>query len=571
MRGDPQIQAINPKGRPGLPVPIRGTDITMPFNQTIPQAFRQVAARHPGKTAVVYLGDRFSYARVDQLSDRFALALVRAGVCPDSKVVLYLPNSLGWIVAWLGVLKAGAVAVPITPIYTAADLIYIANDTGAEAVVCMDRNYGHVVQAMEETSLELAVVTGLADLLPIWKRVIGYVADIVPKGKAARSDNSVRINKFLAGGRGELPEPDADPDRVAEILYTGGTTRHPKGVPVTHRLLGGCCEEQLLTPAPLFDPAENVLLGSAPMYHILGQTCGLGTLFTYGGTILSLPRINLDAVLDAAQRNRATTLIGVPALYRMILEHDRLDLYDLSSLKFCFSGGDVLPEEIAQRWRERFGRPIYVGYGATETIGGISMCPTDQESPPGSMGPVLPSKKVRLMKAGTMEEVEPGSPGELLVHSDPMVEAYWNKPEETDRSFVEIEGLRFYRTGDVVVMDHEGRLYFHDRTVDTIKHKGYRVSASEIECVLQDHPAVVDACVVGLPDERVGERIKAFVVLKKDVKGVTGYELIAHCKKQLAGYKIPQYIEFRDMLPKSKVGKLLRREIRAEEEARQGG
>ena len=543
----------------------------MPFNQTIPQAFRQVAARHPDKAAVVYLGNRYSYARVDQLSDRFALGLVRAGVRPGSKVVLYLPNSLGWIVAWLGVLKAGAVAVPITPIYTSADLTYIANDTGAEAVVCMDRNYGHVVQSMEETSLELAVIMGLADLLPLWKRVIGYVADIVPKGKAARSEKSIRINKFLAQGQGDLPELEEDPDQVAEVLYTGGTTRHPKGVPVTHRLLGGCCQEQLLTPAPLFEPADNVLLGSAPMYHILGQTCGLGTLFTYGGTILSLPRINLDAILDAAQRYKATTLIGVPALYRMILEHDRLDLYDLSSLKFCFSGGDVLPEEVAQRWRERFGRPIFVGYGATETIGGISMCPTDRESPPGSMGYVLPSKQVRLMQAGTVEEVKPGSPGELLVHSVPMVEAYWNKPDETARSFVEIEGLRFYRTGDVVVMDDQGRLFFHDRTVDTIKHKGYRVSASEIECVLQDHSAVVDACVVGLPDERVGERIKAFVVLKKDVKGVTGYELIAHCKKQLASYKIPQYIEFRDMLPKSKVGKLLRREIRAEEAARQKG
>ncbi|MBU0514548.1 MAG: AMP-binding protein, partial [Proteobacteria bacterium] len=231
-------------------------------------------------------------------------------------------------------------------------------------------------------------------------------------------------------------------------------------------------------------------------------------------------------------------------------------------------GGDVLPQDVATRWLERFGWPIYIGYGASETVGGVCMSPADRENPPGSVGLILPSKEVRIVDPAFLTPVEPGEPGELLVHSDPMVSAYWNKPQETAEAFVELDGKLFYRTADVVRQDDQGYLYFVDRTVDTIKHKGYRVSASEIEAVLQEHPAVIGSCVVGVPDPKVGERIKAFVVLKSDVRGVTGYDLIKFCHGKLVNYKIPAYIEFRDMLPKSKVGKMLRREVRQEEKKR---
>ena len=196
------------------------------------------------------------------------------------------------------------------------------------------------------------------------------------------------------------------------------------------------------------------------------------------------------------------------------------------------------------------------------------MCPVGVENPPRSMGCLVPSKKIKIINPETLVSVPLGEPGELIVSSEKMVTAYWNKPEETEVSFVELEGRKWYRTGDIVSMDEKGYLYFVDRTVDTIKHKGYRVSASEIESVLQEHPAVIGACVVGTPDPDVGERIKAFVVLKSDIKGVSAYELMKWCRERLSSYKVPQYIEFRDMLPKSKVGKLLRRELRAEERKR---
>jgi len=280
------------------------------------------------------------------------------------------------------------------------------------------------------------------------------------------------------------------------------------------------------------------------------------------------PKVNLDATFDSIQRFRARTMIGVPALYRMILEHDRLDQYDLGSVDYWYSAGDVLPVEVGKRWQEKFGKFIYQGYGATETCGGVSMCPVNIENPPKSVGRIVASKKIRIVNPNTLEPVKPGEPGELLVSSAHMVKVYLNKQEETAESFIEIDGETWYRTSDVMSMDEDGNIYFIDRTVDTIKHKGYRVSASEIEAVLQEHPAVIGSCVVGVADERVGERIKAYVVLKEDIKGITGHDLIKWCRKTLVPYKIPQYIEFRDMLPKSKVGKLLRREIRSEEERR---
>jgi long-chain acyl-CoA synthetase len=249
----------------------------------------------------------------------------------------------------------------------------------------------------------------------------------------------------------------------------------------------------------------------------------------------------------------------------MMLEHDRLDQYDLSSVDYWYSAGDVLPMEVSKRWREKFGKTIFQGYGATETCGGVAMCPTNVENPPQSVGRIVPSKSVKIINPAYLTPVAPGEPGELIVSSEHMVTQYLNKPQETASSFIEIEGKKWYRTADVVTMDEAGNVYFVDRTVDTIKHKGYRVSASEIEAVLQEHPAVVASCVIGVPDDAVGERIKAYVVLKEDIKGITGYDLIKYCRKAMVSYKVPQYIEFRDMLPKSKVGKLLRREIRDEE------
>jgi len=539
-------------------------------NNTIFDTFEAIANRRGAEPAVIYLGTSYSYSRVSKYAACFSAGLIDMGFRPGQRTVIYLPNSIQWVVAWLGIQRAGGVCVPITPIYTPHDLQYIATDSDAEAIVCADTNFGYVRKVLPETRIKKVIVTKMADILPWWKRSFGYLFDIIPKGSIALDRDTYSFRKLLSKyqkASHEMPKIYKSPNGLAEILYTGGTTKHPKGVPITHRLFLISADEQIRSSEPLMPVEKNIILGNAPLFHILGQTCGLATLLA-GGTLMLQPRVNLDATFEAIQRFRARTMIGVPTLYRMMLEHDRLDQYDLSSVEYWFSAGDVLPVEVGKRWREKFGKVIFQGYGATETCGGVSMCPVDRENPPKSVGLIVPSKRVRIVKPETLEEVKPGEVGELLVTSEAMVTSYLNKPEETRESFVKLDGELWYRTSDVMSMDEEGNLYFVDRTVDTIKHKGYRLSASEIEAVLQEHPAVIGTCVVGIPDEKVGERIKAFVVLKQDVKGITGYDLIKWCREKLVSYKIPQYIEFRDMLPKSKVGKLLRREIRSEEKRR---
>ncbi|MGD9183070.1 MAG: class I adenylate-forming enzyme family protein [Desulfobacterales bacterium] len=542
----------------------------MSHTNNIFSEFADTAEVQKDKDAVIYLGTRFSYREVWDMASGFAAALTDMGLKAGQKIIIYIPNSIQWVVAWLGIQKIGGICVPITPIYTPHDLTYIANDSGAEAIVCADTNFGYVTSVLLETQLKKVIVTKMADLMPWWKRAFGYLFDVIPRGKIALDQDTYSFRKLLAQYR-KSPQkrPAIEPtgNDIAEILYTGGTTKFPKGVPFTHNLFLVSAREQITISDALFPPEKNVILGNAPLFHILGQTCGLAVLLV-GGTLILQPKINLDAALDALQRFKAKTMIGVPTLYRMILEHDRLDQYDLSSVEYWFSAGDVLPVEVGKRWEEKFSKKILQGYGATETCGGVSMCPVDVENPPKSVGRIMATKNIKIVDPATLESVKAGEPGELLVSSEYMVTYYLNKPEETSESFIDIEDTKWYRTADIMSMDADGNLYFVDRTVDTIKHKGYRVSASEIESVLQEHPAVIGACVVGVPDEKVGERIKAYVVLKEDIKGITGYELIKWCRESLVSYKVPQYIEFRDMLPKSKVGKLLRREIRSEEQRR---
>jgi long-chain acyl-CoA synthetase len=286
-------------------------------------------------------------------------------------------------------------------------------------------------------------------------------------------------------------------------------------------------------------------------------------------TTVLMPVPQVDAILRAIEKYRARWFLGVPTLYRMILENDRLDRYDLRSLRYCFCGGDVLAREIAKRWEELLGIYLYQVYGSTEA-GHVSYSRLGERPKPMSLGYPLKSRKCLVVDPETLRPVGPGEVGELLVTSLHSVKYYWNKPDETARSFIELNGEVYYRMGDYVTQSQDGELFFMERSADVIKCKGYRISASEVEAVLQDHPTVVAACVVGVPDPKLGERIKAMVVLKEDARGVGAAELLQWCRKRLAPYKVPHYIEFRDMLPKSKVGKLLRRELREEERRKAG-
>jgi long-chain acyl-CoA synthetase len=531
------------------------------------QSFVETVDRYQGRPALMYLGETLNYIDLLHTVELFATGLLSLGLKQGDKIILYIPNTPQWIISWLAMQKIGAVAVPIAPIYTSRDLRYMSGDSGTKTIICADTNFGYVKELKEEGVFKNIIVTRLGDPLPRYKRLIGKAFDRFPKGKIEKGKGIVEF-KDLMKNRADFEACVVDENSPLEILYTGGTTKNPKGVPINHALFLESAKAQLEVGYPIVPPPENIVLQGGPLFHILGQVFALGPFCLTGDCVVIMPKVNLDAYLDTIQRYKIKTLFAVPALYRMILEHDRVDYYDLSSLAYCFSGGDVLPQEIGRRWKEKFGKDIFEGYGATETCGGITLSPVVGERPAGTIGKLVRTKKVKIIDELTLEEVRPGEAGELIASSEYMVTAYLNKEEETREAFIEIDGLTWYRTGDVLRMDENGFFYFVDRTADTIKHKGYRVSSSEIEGVLQDHPAVLAACAVGVPDDKVGERIKAFVVLKQDVKGITGYELIRWCRERLASYKIPHYIEFRDALPKSKVGKLLRRELRQEERKR---
>ena len=527
--------------------------------------FDRMCEKYPDQSAIIYLGERFSYSRLKDLIDRFATSLAQLGIGKGDKVMLYISNSVQWVISFFAIQKIGAVVIPVPPIYTSFEIEYMINDSGAETVICLDTNFGYVKEIFSKTCLKRAVVTNLIDLLPLWKRTVGFLFDKIPRGKVDRDKNIYSFKDLLKNPPQKI-QVQIDPMKdLAYILYTGGTTGFPKGVPgnhigmtsyvndVTEEVAGGYLKE-----------GEDTYIAVNPLFHIMALGLFVAIGLNCGNTTVIMPVPQVDAILQAIQKYKTRWMLGVPALYRMILENDRLDQYDLSSLKYCYCGGDVLPIEVFKRWKELFGLSIYQVYGSTEA-GHVTYSRLDREPELMSIGLPLRSRKCQVVDADTLEPVPVGEIGELVVTSDYTVKNYWNKPEETERSYVQIDGTTYYRMGDFVRQNERGEIQYVERSADIIKYKAYRVSASEIEAVLQDHPTVIGACVVGVADTRVGERIKAMVVLKEDARGVDASELLKWCRERLAPYKIPQYIEFRDMLPKSKVGKLLRREIREEE------
>jgi long-chain acyl-CoA synthetase len=537
-------------------------------NELVISGFHRACEKYPDRTAIIYLGEKFSYSRLSELIDRFADALYDLGVRDNDKVIIYIPNCPQFLIGYLGAHQIGAIPVPVSPIYTPHEIRYLINDAGAETVLCQDTNFRYVKEVFPDTCLKRAIVTNYVDLIPLYKRVFGFLFDKVPDGIIEKGENIFSFKRLIRREFPKAPRPDINPgDHLSYILYTGGTTGFPKGCIATHSGMVSFVNEITDVGKGHILDGEEVFIMVNPLFHQLAQGIILGMVLTKGNTAVLMPIPQVDAILDAIQRHKGTLFLGAPTLYRMILENDRLDLFDLSSLKYCWSGGDVLPLEVYNRWKKKFDLPIYQVYGSTE-VGFTAMSPLDREPVPGSVGLPLPSRKTMIVDPESLKPVPPGTSGELLVTSGFISKCYWNKPEETAASYVEIEGTTWYRMNDYVRMDSDGQLFYVDRSADVIKCKGYRVSCSEIEAILQDHPAVIGACVVGVPDTKVGERIKSIVVLKEDVRGVSGTELTKWCRDRLASYKVPQYIEFRDMLPKSKVGKLLRREIRDEERRR---
>ncbi len=531
--------------------------------------FEASSEKYPKNTAIIFLGEKFSYSELQEMVNSFATGLAGLGFKKGDRLVLYLSNCVQYVIAFLAAQKLGIVVVLVSPIYTSHELEYMVNDSGAKGIVCHDTNYGYVKEVIGKTPLEKIIYTNLIDLVSPTKRLVAYLFDKAPHGTVKGGAETVSF-KTLLKSRSNPSQVIIDPVKdLSYILYTGGTTGFPKGVPGNHWGHTSYVNDitDWLTVGHL-EHGKDVYIAINPLFHIMALGLFMAIGLNVGATTVLMPAPQVDAILMEIERRKVRWMLGVPALYRMILENDRQDTYDINSLRYCFCGGDVLPREVLQRWKERANIPIYQVYGSTEA-GHVSYSTLGAGDPsPMSIGKPLPSRRVLIIDSETLTEVPKGEVGELIVTSDHSMKEYLNKPEETATSFVKIGSDVYYRTSDFVRGGENGEIFYVERSADILKHKGYRVSASEVEAVLQDHPVVVGACVIGVPDPKVGERIKAIVVLKDDAKGVGAAELINWCSSQLAAYKVPSYIEFRDMLPKSKVGKLLRREIRDEEKRR---
>jgi long-chain acyl-CoA synthetase len=460
--------------------------------------------------------------------------------------------------------------VLIAPIYTAHEIKYLINDSGSETILCQDTNLGYVERIFPETCLKTVVVTNITDLLPWWKRAVGVLFDKIPHGSVGKTigedEHKVYFFKdLITHYKGRVPQVKLDHRTdICRILYTGGTTGFPKGVPMTHTGLASYLDElRIAMEGHVGEGGQDAVLTVAPLYHEAGLGVSMAYGLNSGNPLCIAPLPIADAILEQMARYDISLFFGVPALFRMILECDRLDQYKVSTLRLSFNGADRLAPEISSRWEKKFGYPIFQAYGATE-VGFVSIASMVEKPKQDCVGVPLPTREVLLVDPNTLKTVSEGEVGEALVHVDHIPNYYWNKPDETADSYIMLNGKTYYRTRDYLCM-RDCNLFFVDRSADRISYKGYRISASEIETVLQDHPAVIASCVIGVPDPKVGERVKAAVVLREDAKGVGASELMAWCRERLAPYKVPRYIEFRDMLPKSKVGKLLRREIREEE------
>jgi long-chain acyl-CoA synthetase len=521
----------------------------------------------PHAPALHFEGRTTSYAQLAEQSGRFAGALAGLGVGRGTRVGLILPNCPQAVVALFGALRLGATVVQNNPLYTERELDHQLADAGVEVLVCLDMVYDRVKALRPRTAIREVIVTSVLDELPGVKRL---VAPYTRRGKEASAsigrDEPVRRWREVLASAPPAPEPaevDADGD-LALLQYTGGTTGVAKGVMLSHANLRANIE-QVRAWFPDADPGREVMMAVLPFFHVYGLTVCLLVGLRLGAALVLVPRFDLDGVLAAVDRYRPTLFPGVPTMYVAINHAVEKGGHDLSSIKACLSGAAPLPLEVAERFERFSGGRLVEGYGLTESSPVAMANPIYGKRKAGTVGMPIPDTLARIADPSDPDQTMPvGEPGELALAGPQVMQGYWNRPEET----AQVLRDGWLLTGDMAVMDEEGYFTIVDRKKDLIIAGGYNVYPREVEEVLHEHPKVLEVAVVGVPDAYRGEIVKAFVVLRPGEQA-TQDEIRDFAKAALAAYKIPRSVEFRDELPKTLIGKVLRRALLEEEQARQ--
>jgi long-chain acyl-CoA synthetase len=485
------------------------------------------------------------------------------GLQKGDRVAIMLPNVLAYPAILFGVLISGYTVVNVNPLYTARELTHQLKDSGARVLFVLE-NFGHTVQeALPDLNLDETVVVTPGDLMGLKGHVVNLVSRHVKKAvKPYRLLGSATFESVIRAHRGKSPKFVAiAPDDVAFLQYTGGTTGVAKGAILRHRNVAANLEQVITWMADhIGDRPDHVMVAALPLYHIFALTmCGL-FMCRLGGCLLLIanPR-DIPGFVKTLKSRPFTLMSGVNTLYNALANNSGLKEVDFSQVRLCISGGMATQAAVANRWKEITGKRICEGYGLSETSPVVSANRLDIEEFTGSIGYPLPSTDVSIRSADDGRILPAGDPGELCIKGPQVMAGYWNRPDETVKVMT---GDGFFRTGDIAVMQPDGSLKIVDRIKDMVLVSGFNVYPNEVEEVLASHPGVLEAAVIGIPDERSGEAVAAYIV-KKD-PNLSEADVRAFCKDKLTGYKLPRRIVFRDSLPKTPVGKVLRRELREE-------
>ena len=525
----------------------------------------EAVARYDTRCCIDFLDKRYSYREIGELANRAAKGLVRLGVKRGTKVGLFLPNCPYAVIFYFGILKAGGTVVNFNPLYAERELIHQIQDSDTEIMVTLDLKAlcGKLLPLVRKTGLKKVIVCSMAAILPFPKNILFPVAKRKEIARFTEGDQTITFEE-LAANDGAVTPPEIDPRAESALLqYTGGTTGVPKGAMLTHANAVANAV-QLRLWAPGLGSSQEKILGVLPLFHVFAMTVVMNHGLLLGAEMILLPRFDLRQLLRTIDKKKPTVFVGVPTLYAAINNAKETASISLRSLKYCISGGAPLPLEVKHRFENLAGCVLVEGYGLSETAPVATCNPFLGENRPGSIGLPLPGTTVEILAIDGSDRLLPaGERGEVCIRGPQVMAGYWKKPEETAKA---LKGGRFH-SGDIGYTDAEGYIYIVDRLKEMILCGAYNVYPRNVEEAIYMHPAVAECAVIGIADSYRGQTVKAFVVLREG-KAATKEELCVFLEDKLSPIEMPKQIEFRASLPKTAIGKILKKTLLAEEEAK---
>lgn len=516
-------------------------EISIP-DEPITEILKKSITHYGDNPALYFYGNEMTYKRLGELVDSFTAALQQEAFEQGERVAIMLPNCPQYVISYYGILQAGGIVTQLNPMLVEKELEYILNDSDAETIIIYEHLLPVLRSIIENTSVKRIITVNF-------------------EGKDTRDSVAIEFNSFLKRAK-QLPvevafNPSED---IAVLQYTGGTTGRSKGAMLTHRNLFANVLQTYEYFRDTMELGKERTLTAIPLFHVYGMTSAMNLSIFIGAKSILLPKFEIQEVLQTIKETKPTSFPGVPTMYIALINHPDVEAYGLDSIRTCNSGSAPMPVELLKKFQEKTGAKILEGYGLTETSPTTHCNPSFGNRKPGSVGIGVPSTDYKIvdLEEGS-KELPPGEIGEVIIKGPQVMKGYWNMPEETENALC--DGWLY--TGDIAYMDEEGYLFIVDRKKDLIIASGYNVYPRDVEEVIYQHPAVQEAVAIGVPDSYRGETVKAVIVLKDGMK-CDEEELIAFCKKNLSAYKVPRIIEFRKELPKTAVGKILRRQIREE-------